>query len=643
MVKARRSRYAPRLETLETRALLSGTTTNELFVQFKPDAPASASATALSTLKASVVQTYPDGSNLIALGSGVDAGQALSWLKSDPYVNYAEADGTLQESAVTITPNDPSFGSQWALANSPAGIDAPDAWGITEGNSNVIVAVLDTGLDLNNPEFAGRLWLNPTANTDGFKGDYNGWNFVGNNANIQDFDGHGTHVTGILAATGNNGIGVAGVNWYARIMVVKVLDNTGNGSTDAAVNGIYFAVQHGAKVINASWGGGTYSQALANAISYADSQGVVFVTAAGNNAANDDATLSYPGSYNLPNEIVVAATDSSGNLASFSDFGASSVDLAAPGVDIYSTLPGGGFGYLSGTSMATPYVSGVVAMLAGLQPGYNVQQLIQRVLSTTTPSASLAGKTVTGGILNAFNALNFSNTVTSTTVDPNAFELNASRNSTVLAKMLATDSFWINNGGTASGFVSGLYRELLGRNPDSAGLSAWTDLLQSGTSRFDLIVKFQMAPEVLAVKVAHWYQDDLGWTTPLNQLKTDPGVLYWADKLQAGQSDNEVLAQILGTSSFYVSQGNTENGFVNGVVEAVFGRAADPGSVQYLKGLLESGTSRTALVSLLETSIEAKRVTIAHWYIEDLGWTSTVAQLKEDPGVQYWANYLGNS
>ncbi|WP_422927422.1 S8 family serine peptidase [Singulisphaera sp. PoT] len=644
MVKARRSRYAPRLESLETRALLSGTTTGEIFVRFNTDAPASATETALSTLNASVVQSYPDGSNLLSIGSGVDVDYALDWLKSDPYVNYAEENGTVTKSAVTIvTPNDPSYGSQWPLTSSTAGIFAPQAWGITEGNSNVIVAVLDTGLDLNNAEFAGRLWSNPTANKDGYLGDYNGWNFAGNNSNLQDYDGHGTHVTGILAATGNNGNGIVGVNWYARIMVVKVLDNSGNGTTDAAVSGIYFAVQHGAKVINASWGGGSYSQAMLNAISYANSQGVVFVTAAGNNGANDDAVPNYPGSYGLPNEIVVAATDSSGNLASFSDYGASTVDIAAPGVNIYSTLPST-YGYLSGTSMATPYVSAVVAMVAGLQPGYNAQQLVQRIIATATPKSSLAGKMVSGGILNAYNALNFSTSTTAVaTVDPNAFALNGSRSSTVLAKMLATDTYYENNGGTATAFVTALYRDLLGRTPDSSGLAAWTNLLQSGKSRFDLIVQFQKSPEYLINRVAFWYQDLLGWTTPLDQLRNDSGVKYWASLLASGQSDNAVIARMLTTTTYFASQGGTDADYIDGVFESLFGRAADAGSLSYFEAQFASGMSRIQFVSLLETTTEAKRTTVARWYIEDLGWTSTLATLKNDSGVQYWAGYLGNT
>jgi subtilisin family serine protease len=170
----------------------------------------------------------------------------------------------------------------------------------------------------------------------------------------------------------------------------------------AAIN---FAVQHGARVINASWGGGEYSQAVADAINYAGSHGVVFVTAAGNGGTNNDSTPFYPASYRLPNEIDVAAVDAAGNLPGFSNFGARTVDLAAPGMNILSTILGGSYAYMSGTSMATPYVSGVVSLVAGLHPTWNAQQIVHQVVSTTKPLAGLAGKTVTGGIVDAARAV----------------------------------------------------------------------------------------------------------------------------------------------------------------------------------------------------------------------------------------------
>jgi subtilisin family serine protease len=305
-----------------------------------------------------------------------------------------------------LVPNDPLFGQQWALGTAgKAGTGTTRAWSDTTGSPDTIVAILDSGIDLANPEFAGRIWTNPDASgSDGYPGDVHGWNFVANDADVQDNDGHGTHVAGILAASGNNAIGVAGVDWNAQIMPLKVLDSSGNGNNDAIARAILFAVEHGARVINASWGGGPYSQAVADAISVADRQGVVFVTAAGNSGTNVDQSPFYPASYHLPNEVVVAAVDAAGNLAGFSNYGARSVSLAAPGVNILSTVPGG-YAYESGTSMATPYVAGVAALVAGLHPTFTAEQVVQQLLSTVRPSAALVGKTEAGGILDAARAV----------------------------------------------------------------------------------------------------------------------------------------------------------------------------------------------------------------------------------------------
>ncbi|HEV3121971.1 MAG TPA: S8 family serine peptidase, partial [Isosphaeraceae bacterium] len=254
-----------------------------------------------------------------------------------------------------------------------------------------------SGIDLTHPDLAGRLWTNPADGT-------HGWNFINNTPNVQDDNGHGTHVSGILGAAGNNGIGSAGVNWQAQIMPLKFIGSDGNGSTDAAVTAIYWAVQHGARVINASWDGSAYSQSLYDAISYANTHGAVVVAAAGNETANNDVVATYPASIRLPNMISVAAVDSSGNLAYFSNYGANTVDLAAPGVNIWSTVPGS-YGVLSGTSMAAPFVTGVVSLVIGQNPSLSAAQVVHQVLSNTRPLPSLQGMTVTGGMVDAFRAL----------------------------------------------------------------------------------------------------------------------------------------------------------------------------------------------------------------------------------------------
>jgi subtilisin family serine protease len=345
---------------------------------------------------------------------GVDPALALRQFQQSPLIVYAEPDSTIRladtasgyPGGAPVYPNNASFGQQWGL-NSPSDmdIDAPEAWSVTTGSPATTVAVLDTGVDVSNPAFAGRLWVNAAASTP--RAAVYGWNFLNNNGNVQDNNGHGTHVTGILAASGNSGAGVVGVNWHAQIMPLKILAADGSGTLDAAVAAVYFAADHGARVINASWGGAMPDQALDDAIGYADRKGVVFVTAAGNSGTNNDLVPTFPASYHTPNMLVVAAVDASGALASFSNYGVQSVDLAAPGVNILSTYPRalGGYAWLSGTSMATPFVSGVVSLVAGLHPTWTAEQLAQRVLETTKPLPSLSGMTRSGGMVDAANAV----------------------------------------------------------------------------------------------------------------------------------------------------------------------------------------------------------------------------------------------
>jgi subtilisin family serine protease len=447
-------RLAVRLERLETRALPSGGSrwgsaaspidpARSVMVGIAPGAAPAALQAAVSAVRGWVAESFPDGTDVVTLLPGVDRSAAIRRLTADPAVAFAEPDSVLQAVGMVRTmavlaprglgflhpaqyhsgrhagqppmlsilqtggiPNDPKFPLQWGL-NNPDNIDinAPQAWSITIGSPGVIVAVLDTGLDLRSPEFADRLWTNPRAGRDGYVGDLHGWNFVDNNGSLQDVNGHGTHVTGILAATGNNGYGIAGVDWNAQIMPLKMLGSNGMGSLDGAVSAILFAANHGARIINASWGGNAFSPAMQGAIGYAANKGCVFVTAAGNDSlSNDFATGEYPANYRLPNELSVAAIDASGNLANFSDYGAHTVDVGAPGVNVFSTIPGG-YATYSGTSMATAFVSGVVSLLAGQHPELSASDLVQRIDATAKPVPSLASTTISGGMVDAYNAL----------------------------------------------------------------------------------------------------------------------------------------------------------------------------------------------------------------------------------------------
>ncbi len=231
-----------------------------------------------------------------------------------------------------------------------------------------------------------------------------GWNFVTNTNNPFDDHGHGTHVGGTIAAMGNNALGLVGVNWTVLVMALKFLDSNGSGSSLAAAEAVRYAADLGARVSNNSYGGAG-GTTLYNAISYAASKGNIFVAAAGNAGQDTDATANYPSAYPLDNIISVAAIAGDGSLAGFSNYGARTVDVGAPGVGILSTLPNNGYASWSGTSMAAPHVTGTVALVLAQHPEWTYSQIIGRLLATTTPIAALAGKTVTGGIINAAAAL----------------------------------------------------------------------------------------------------------------------------------------------------------------------------------------------------------------------------------------------
>ena len=343
--------------------------------------------------------------------------RTLNSLRRNRFVEFAEPNYLWRIQAL---PNDGRFPSLWGLNNTGqtgglpnADIDAPEAWDISVGSADVIIAVVDTGLDYTHPEMLGNAWVNPREipgngvddDNNGYIDDVRGWDFANNDNDPLDDNNHGTHVSGTIAAAGNNGVGVAGVNWTAQIMPLKFLDATGAGSTAGAIAAINYAVANGARVINASWGGGPFSVALFNAISAANNAGVLFVTAAGNAGRDTDLTPSYPGSYNLSNILSVAATDDADLLAGFSNFGATSVDLGAPGVGILSTLAGGGYGSFNGTSMAAPHVSGVAGLLLAVNPNLTVAQLKGAILAGVDPVPALTGRTLSGGRLNAFAAL----------------------------------------------------------------------------------------------------------------------------------------------------------------------------------------------------------------------------------------------
>jgi subtilisin family serine protease len=309
-------------------------------------------------------------------------------------------------SALRTLPNDPNFSSLSGLdRGSGVDINAPEAWDVTTGSSNVVVAVIDTGIDYSHPDLAANAGVN------GFFG----MDYVNNDSDPMDDNSHGTHCSGTVGGVGNNGVGVTGVNWQVRLLGMKFLSASGSGSTSGAVSAINFLVTYnqttlapqGKKLITSnSWGGGGPSTSLFNAISSASAGGILFIAAAGNEATDTDVTANFPSNYDLPNVVSVAAVSSTGALASFSNFGATSVDLAAPGVGILSTIPGNQYASYNGTSMATPHVAGVAALVYAACPTATMAQ-VKTALFQTRALSALSGKTVTGGMLDAQAAVSY--------------------------------------------------------------------------------------------------------------------------------------------------------------------------------------------------------------------------------------------
>ena len=307
----------------------------------------------------------------------------------------------------SAVPNDPQFSNLWGMSSS--GINATTAWDLGTGSEDVVVAIIDTGVDYNHPDLAQNIWINPRESAgngsdddnDGYIDDVYGINAITGSGNPFDDNGHGTHVAGTIGALGNNGIGVAGVNWHVKIMPLKFLDAQGAGSLSDAIKAIDYMVMMknrgvNIRVANNSWGGGGYSDALYQAITRAKDAGIIFTAAAGNESNDNDSNPSYPASYDISNVVSVAAIDRNQNLASFSNYGASKVDIAAPGVDIVSTFPGNRYQSLSGTSMATPHVTGALALLLSHEPNLSYDQAIARLYDSGSDVASLQGVIRTG-------------------------------------------------------------------------------------------------------------------------------------------------------------------------------------------------------------------------------------------------------
>jgi len=332
-------------------------------------------------------------------------------------IKLDEAEGPL----VPVLPRDPQFENQWALSNSGqrggkegADISATLAWAKTTGSDKVVVAVLDTGVDYTHEDLAGNMWTRPDSMEPyhddqlGTIDDVDGFNAIDNASDPMDDNGHGTHCAGIIGAEGENDIGIAGVNWKVQIMPLKFMNAGGFGNTKDAIEAINYVIdrkKHGVnvRIISASWGSTQKSRALGDVIRKAYENDILFVAAAGNASTNNDRTPHYPSSYD--NVLSVAALDRHDQLASFSNYGVKSVAIAAPGAEILSTWLDNQYEEKSGTSMATPVVAGVAALVLAEHPRMSVDELKKKLLASTDPIVALKGKIASGGRIDAAKAL----------------------------------------------------------------------------------------------------------------------------------------------------------------------------------------------------------------------------------------------
>jgi subtilisin family serine protease len=412
----------------------------DLIVKFKEGTPQSIISRFLGTLNINTLRTYSEIPSLsfisVTTSENLTLDDIIASYKANPNVEYVEpnfrymVDAPSSTKKSPVIPNDPYFESLWGISNvgqeinnKPGGVNGVDinvlkAWELTTGDDQIVVGVVDTGIDYSHPDLKTNMWVNdkeiPNNGIDddgnGVIDDVYGYNAVADNGDPMDDNDHGTHCAGTIGAAGDNGEGIVGVNWKVKLMGLKFLAADGSGSLNNALEAINYAIEMkkrgvNIRILSNSWGGGDYSKALHDAIKELNKQGILFVAAAGNSATDTDRYPHYPSSYQADNVLSVAAINNQDNIASFSNYGAKSVHVGAPGVDVYSTITGNDYAYFSGTSMATPHVSGVAALMLAHDPSLTPKEIINKIVTTATPVTALKGKTISGGRVNVYDAM----------------------------------------------------------------------------------------------------------------------------------------------------------------------------------------------------------------------------------------------
>jgi subtilisin family serine protease len=417
--------------TADAWAARQWTVPGEVLVRFREGASSAAMLAASSSVDAEVVQSFQIVRNLQLVHVPGAAGDAIARYEASPAVLYAQPNFVYQ---TTATPNDPRYPDMYNLNNTGqtggtpgADIDAPQAWDLGTGKRSVAVGDIDTGIDYNHPDLAAsarpnKLECNGLPGVDddgnGYVDDCHGIDTINHDSNPMDDNGHGTHTAGTIGAIGNNGIGVVGVNWKVTIVACKSHDASGNGTSASIIECMqYMEIEkaHGLNIVatNNSYAGCPeacgYDQATYDAIESNMQHGILYVAAAANNAEDNDAVPTYPADYFLPNVIAVAATDSNDARAGFSNFGARTVSVGAPGVSILSTWPGNTYAMLSGTSMAAPHVTGLAALLKAQDGTRGWAKLRNLIIAGGDDKPALAGKTISGKRINALGSATCTN------------------------------------------------------------------------------------------------------------------------------------------------------------------------------------------------------------------------------------------